>query len=305
MSEVFLQHRSVQPRPGATAEQIVAVESAAKLTLPDEVKAFYAASDGATVADGASKILSLAEALELAQGMASFGIPKRWRYFPLTDASDSNPYCVCCREPVQGWIAHVYHDDVATLQFRSFAGFLDALVTTLDGDEPRLDELLHDFSGSKRKKSDIATGNQLLALTKTGELGEVARADALRWSATLMGENQLDVLAKMLEEEDEYTRSDVVDQLRAMDTPAARELMERYRAEMRDFVTRCVEGLREAGIIVAQKEGDYGVRLGGRCSLNMPMMYTRRRSPTFMADLVKRAKEFLGPAYCEEFGIPP
>jgi hypothetical protein len=292
----FLQQAGVQRRPGATVQQIAAVEATAKLTLPAEVKTFFTESDGCSIDDWL-KILSLYEALELAEGMASFGIPKRWGYFPLTEAYDSNPYCLCCKEPLTGWIVHVYHDDVAALQFRNFPAFLETITRVLaaspGGSDYSLEELPHDLVTETRTAKDIETGNKLLELARAGELGEVTRADALRWSTTLLGKDQIEELSRMLDEEDEYTRWDVMDRLRKMDTPRARELMDRYLADYREFINRCAQALRDAKIGVEVNEG-INVRIDNRVWLNMEWFYKKRKSPTFMDDFVKRSRELLG-----------
>jgi hypothetical protein len=310
----FVQHAGIQCTQSATPEELSQFETASRLSLPAPVREFYAATNGCYIEQPAGvgmTILSLAEALKFVQGMENFGIPAQWGYFPFTDTNDSNPYCVCCNSPVQGWIAHVYHDDVAELQFRSIESFLTAITDVVrlarsDPEEFRLDELPHDFGPGKiggdtpdiearqtfREANDAETGMKLLDLARQTEKGAIERADALRWAITLLSENEVDEVIRLLDEEDEYCRNDARAKLEGMQSAKAREALGRDRAEMKDFLARCAEALRQAGLQVAVEKD--AVRLDpGPVWLNMPMFFTNRRSPTFMADFVKRAKELL------------
>jgi hypothetical protein len=94
--------------------------------LPDDFVALWAHADGAA-GDGID-LLSLSAAGEYAGAFAG-GIG----YVPFTDCNVSNPYAVCCREPLRGVVAHVFHDDEPELVCRGLGRFLELVAAAREG----------------------------------------------------------------------------------------------------------------------------------------------------------------------------
>src|SRR5262249_31724577 len=120
------------------------------------------------------------------------------------------------------------------------------------------------------------------------------QGDAYRWAVTLLGEGRVGEIAELLDEGDEYRRQDALARLRSLKSPEAAAAVQKYEREYKTFLSACAEELRRAGVPVAEIR-DNSIRLesSGPLWLNMPMFYSQRRSPTFAADFVRRAKELL------------
>src|SRR5262245_45358973 len=104
----LLNRAGFRPRAGAAPAAVAQVEAAFGVELPDEFAALWASSDGAA-GDGID-LLSLSAAGEYSGAFSGgFG------YVPFTDCNDSNPYVVCCHDPLRGVVAHVFHDDEPAL----------------------------------------------------------------------------------------------------------------------------------------------------------------------------------------------
>lgn len=115
----------VELLPAATSEELRAFEKKQGLSLPTSVCSLYEQCNGLTIGPLAVRFLALAEVEELLAGFRQTGITDRWGYFPFLEASDSNPHCVCCDGPILGHVVHVFHDDLARLDFRDLESFID------------------------------------------------------------------------------------------------------------------------------------------------------------------------------------
>jgi hypothetical protein len=295
----FLESVGAECAAGASGHDIASFEEKSGLSLPDNVRDVWTASNGMVIKNGLRrmKLMALSECLEALQGMKQYGIPQTWGFFPFTDTNDSNPYCICCNEPVRGYIARVFHDDTSKIAFRDLGAFLDAIqcVCSASGESgPSLHYLPEDFSRNqpKRTDGDMRTGLALLELVDQLE-GEIEQADARRWAITLLAEVQVAEIIRLLDSGDEYCRREAISRLESMKTPKANEAIKRHKREFGDFMKKCTAELRAAGLDVAEVKSE-SIRLGpGITWLNMPMFFSRRQSPTFFGDFVKRAKELV------------
>lgn len=144
-----------RPRAGATPAAIARTEVALGVRLPGEVADLWAFSDG--MAGNGVELLSPA-AVEQYAGvfLGGFG------YVPLTDCNDSNPYAVCCENPLRGVVAHVFHDDEPQLVCRGLGRFLEFVAEArAGGDVSRIDG---DFAFDRpaRTAEDAATAGELV-----------------------------------------------------------------------------------------------------------------------------------------------
>ena len=294
----------VTPNRGATDAQIDVFEAQTGLTLPPELRALYERSNGFTIKRrGLLRVHTLDEAANYAHALDQAGIPHVWGYFPLTDRNDSNPHCVCCAGPVAGYVVRVNHDDVAQIEYRSIDSLLAAIRGVLEApggtnsDEgPSLWRLPQEFhpDTSDRTPEDIATAHRLLAFAETLEEGSIERADAERWAITLFSEKEVAEVAHLLDTGDEYRRREALAKLSRMTAPDALAAVQQHRREMREFCRRVVDAIRDAGLTVAEVSQDECPRIEpGHVWLNVPMFFTRRHSPTILADIVQRARELI------------
>jgi hypothetical protein len=299
----FLSRAGVRTTTGATDAQIRAFEGETGLALPADVRRLYAASNGLDVEwRGHMRVYSLAEAADLVRFMHQFGITDLWGYFPFTDFNDSNPHCVCCAGPVRGYVVRVFHDDVAQIEYRNLATFLASVEQVLDSDEGEtgensasLYELPRDLYPDTidRTPADIEIGHQLLALAATLAEGSVERADAERWAVTLFSDDEVDEVARLLDEGDQYRRREAIAKLTAMTTPRAQAAVRQHRREMSEFIRQAVHAIRQAGIEVAEINDNCPRLEPGRVWFDVPAYFHRRRAPTVLADMVRRAQELI------------
>ena len=112
-------------------------------------------------------------------------------------------------------------------------------------------------------------------------------------TGSLLAEEQVAEIIRLLDTGDEYCRREAISRLESMKTPRAAEAIDRHKREFSGFMKKCAAELRAAGLDVAEVTST-SIRLGPEVTwLNMPMFFTRRQSPTFFADFVNRAKELV------------
>ena len=292
----------VVSRRGASESELAAFEARTGLALPLEVRQFYQHTNGLEIDRGARlRILNLDEVADYVESFRQFGIPTVWGYFPFTDRNDSNPHCVCCDGPATGYVIRVNHDDTAHIEYRSLGTFFAAVRDVLqqpetDEDEgPSLWNLPQDFlpHTSDRIPEDVATAKRLLEFAGSLEAGSVERADAERWAITLFSVAEAEEVARLLDEGDEYRRREALAKLSQMNSPAATAALERHRREESEFTREVVRGLTEAGLTVAEVSGGCPRLEPGSVWLNVPMLFTDRRRPTILSEIVQRARELI------------
>jgi hypothetical protein len=201
--QAFFHAVGATPNRGATAAELDSFEASTGLSLPPQLRAFYGSTNGLTIDGNGSRyvtnmrpaawmeILPLAEVTRYVEGMRRFGISQVWGYFPFTDCNDSNPYCLCCNEPLRNRVVHVFHDDVAELKFWELGRFLDAVsaaVANRGTDRPELERLAGEYTSDRedRTEDEVSTGLELLKLAD--RLTDVEQHDALRFAIDLLSE---------------------------------------------------------------------------------------------------------------------
>lgn len=231
----FLRSIGAECTAGTSKANIAAFEAASGLSLPPEARELWTASNGFTIATRRDvlKVMALSECLGYLQSMRQLGIPQGWGYMPFADLNDSNPYCICCNEPMRGYIVRVHHDDSAEIVYRGLDSFLDAVriaCETSDDGRPSFRDLPHDFDGdhAHRTQQDVQTAFALLG--RVEQLDEdVEQADALRWAIALLDEANVAEIVRLLDSGDQYCRKAAMARLQAMKTPAAEEALLRYQ----------------------------------------------------------------------------
>jgi hypothetical protein len=114
--EKLLDAAGFKCRQGATSAEVTRLAAALAVQLPDEFVELWTLTDGAT-GDGID-LETLGE-IKKYVGVFSGG----FGYVPLTDCNDSNPYVLCCNEPLRGMVAHIYHDDEPELVCRGLRAY--------------------------------------------------------------------------------------------------------------------------------------------------------------------------------------
>lgn len=296
----LLNRGGVNARPGASAADVATFERETGLVLSPDLRAMYSRANGVRInSRGALELLPLDRVASYISSFHSFGIPDCWGYFPFTDLNDSNPHCVCLAGPATGYVVRVFHDDTAALEYRSPRSFMRTVRDVIDMDEDEEGAALWDLprelrlNATDRTPADDATAHQLLSFAATLEEGSIERADAERWALTLFSEAEVAEVVRLLETGDEYRRGEALQKLGAMTVPQAASALQHHRSEMRTFVRQVADALGTAGLTVAEVRGE-SVRVEpGRVHLNVPVFFTRRRSPTIMADIVQRVRELI------------
>src|SRR5262245_15002001 len=114
----LLNRAGFRGRRGADPDAIAQTEAAFGVTFTDDLRDLWTYSEG--LAGDGVEILSLTGAMEY---VTLF--PGGFGYVPFTDCNDSNPYAVCCNEPLRWLVVHVFHDDEVRLVCRGLCRFLE------------------------------------------------------------------------------------------------------------------------------------------------------------------------------------
>lgn len=287
------QQSPVSLNEGVSLERIAKVEEQIGMQLPNEVREFYSLSDGADFDDGASQVLSLEKALELKQAMEDYGIRRMWNYLPFTEENTSNPICVCCSEPLIGYLVHVFHDDGPVIKWRDFKSFLKIMLSQIEKREYFFEDAPYEFSSLERKPQDIATARKLLEVVQVENINIVDRDDGCNFAAWLFGHDQLNDIARLLETEDEFVRRDVCCRLKSFKSRAAGEVLRKYNEEMESFVNRCKGLLEKANVQSEINEKTQLQVLHPTRWLNMDAFFTERRRTDFETYFVSRVTELI------------
>lgn len=256
--------------PLARAEAIYGVR------LPDDFRALYAARDGQTLPWG--RLLKLAEIADMAE-FFPVGL------VPFTDREDSNPHAVCCREPLAGCVAHLFHDDESRLVSRSVGAFL---VSAAAGDWAG--ELA--FEVPERTAADAEAARALARQAAGMPEGDLDRGQALRFAAHLFGPGDEAELLGLIELGDGYTRDSALERLAGIGTPAARDAVRAEAAALNRFIDGLAASLEAEGLRLERERGrprEWSVE-PGRIHLNFPMLYAQRRGADFLPELVARIR---------------
>lgn len=293
--EQLLNRGGVNANPGASTAEIAAFERDTGLALSPDLRAMYSRANGARInARGLLELIPLTAVARYVAGFQTCGIPDCWGYFAFTDTNDSNPYCVCLAGPVAGYVVRVFHDDTASIAYRSLRSFLQAVIGAVDSGAALWD-LPHELSidTCDRTPADVATARALLAFAETLQPTSAERADAQRWALALFSEGEIADVLRLLDIGDEYCRGEALQKLGAMTAPEATEAIRAHQRESRAFARAVAKALRDAGIEVSEAT-DTSVRAEpGRVNLNLPMFFTHRKRPTILEDVVQRTRELI------------
>jgi len=187
--------RGVSANAGASRNSIETFERQCRCHLPDEFQAFYLLCDGIGFDDFASQILPLDKVERLKCELEEFGIRRSWDYVPFTEDNTSNPVCVCCRDPLAGYIVQVFHDDSPKIKWRNLASLIGKMPAQLERDEFEFESVPADFSEPERSEADTAAARKLLADVRREGVSYVERDDGCSFAAWLFGEEQIPEIA--------------------------------------------------------------------------------------------------------------
>jgi hypothetical protein len=287
-------------KPGADPAALAHAEEVLAVRLPEEIRELYRTTDGLVIPD-----LSLEfEPLSKIEGYAGV-LTKGFGYFPFTDCGDSNPYAICCDEPLTGFVVHLYHDDEPVLACRSLGRFLDLLVERrkqmLATDEEEREDLdvgidrLEDdlaFDRPERSAEDARVGRELVRHAEGLNPRDVDRGVALKFAAQMFGPGHEDELARVLALGDEYARESVLNRWRGLGTPAAGTLLRRDAEEFDRFVAGLAGAVEAAGFEVRRRPDRphaWTVEPGNIWP-NLKVLYAGRNDPGNLAGWLERVR---------------
>jgi hypothetical protein len=263
-------------RTGATPNALARVEELFAVHLPDEFRQLYLTSDGFDLPIAGMRILPLTEIEPYADAFAG-----RLLYVPFTDSNDSNPYAVCCQEPLVRFVAHVPHDDESRLVCRNLPRFfesLDEAIRSGDGADRLAGDL--DFAQPDRTTADSHTGRELIRYAEGLDPNYYARGEALRFAAQLFGPGHEPDLSAVLALSDEYVRTAVLRRCRGLNTPPALAIIAADADAFNRFVAGLAHSVAEAGISQDVSR------------LNLAMLYAGRNRQGFLDDLLVRIRSW-------------
>jgi hypothetical protein len=148
-------------------------------------------------------------------------------------------------------------------------------------------------STSLRTETDIATARKLLASVRREGIVAVERSDACSFASWLFGEEQIPEAAGLLESEDEYTRRQVCERLKAFQTRRASEILRDYSRRIDAFVKSCAELLSKAGIRNRIHQNTDLQVLDGSFWLNIHSFYSQRARVDFDEFFVERVRHLM------------
>ena len=290
----FCEAFQIKLAKAATPAQIEAAESKLGAPLPKPVRQIYEiANGGKSRSELASlEIYSIAGALKYARVPRFFDAP--WTLWPLIENNDSNPVCVCCTQPLIGYVVLMNHDDAPRLMYRSLENYFSAATAFVADDEfLETAELASDFESPERTKQDQAAAKQLMTLAKKpGELDNEVLTDALRFACDLLSDDDIEQMESLLDFDLYEVEEHVSARLARINKTKGRRAVGKATKETFDsFVVRCGGILTKAGFAasVVAMYGKNTIRLDpGPVWLNMPTFYPERKRADFEAYLVER-----------------
>jgi hypothetical protein len=287
-------------RPGADPAALARVEKLLNVRLPAEFRDLYLATDGVEFPDLGFEITPVAVAGEYAGFLT-----KGFGYAPFTEANDSNPYTVCCDEPLTGFVVHLFHDDEPVLVCRTLGRFLDLIADLLRQarglDEEELEDLdlrCDRVDGDlalelpERTPDDARVGAALVRHAERLDPIDVDRTTALHFAAQMFGPGHEADLGRVLELGNEYVRATVLKRWRALGTPAAAEMLRRDAEEFDRFVMELAAAVEAAGLQVRRqpdKPHAWSVEPGPIWP-NLEMHFACRHDPRFRAGWLERVR---------------
>jgi hypothetical protein len=283
--------RSDGKENGAKETEILGAQDIVGVKFPANYRKFISESDGIHFKAQKINILSLKESLEYFKSFREFGITQTWGYFPILDNEDSNPWCLCCKTPISGYIVQLFHDDAAQIKFRSLESFFAAIKASERNDALLLDDLEGDFRTTVHDARDVALGRELLKIPPA--LGEGDRPDACRFAMWLLGDDQVDEVIPLLDDQDPFIARDTAERLATMQCPKAAEALRANKKSLKEFVAKSAELLRQHDVQAAI-ENESVIRLTpGNVLLDMKVFYAERKDSDAEQKFIERAKFFV------------
>jgi len=291
----FLSAPEVELSDPATSDELDSFQAQTGLSLPASAIRLYRESNGLNIETLGLRFEPLDGVLKYLTGFEHWGITKRWGFFPFTDANDSNPHCICCNQPLNGRIVHVFHDDEATLDFRDLESFLDAVLTLVQ--QPTTDSIISDLpvqydNTSDRSAMDEATGVELLNIGRAMPKDDPVRDQSLAFGLRLLPDSHVREFAALLDGSPPL-RQAALKRLQAIQTTEARSAVTAYRKDWSQFRTDAVANLRRAGIALEQVKDDCVLIQPNQVWLDLGAFYEDHREADIFARLVSRAQHFV------------
>lgn len=276
---------------GASESQILEAEASTGLKFPVSYKNFIRKSNGLLLTKQEVTILSLEKSLDYFVMLRDAGITQTWGYFPILDNEDSNPWCMCCKNPLTGYIVQVMHDDAAQIKFRNIESFVSAIDLSDRNDASLLDDLDGDFrSIGSRTGEDLEAARALIKSVPTYK--HVDRSDACRFAMWLFGEDQVNEIAPFLDDEDPFVARDALERLNTFESTEARTAILAAQKNLADFVQKSLGLLKQVGI-EAQLEQNSIVRVHPGVLLDMKIFYAQRNAPGAEEKFIERVRFFI------------
>lgn len=289
--------------PPMTDEAIEAFEAKAGFRLAPALRQLYSLCGGHDQQYDAV-ILSFEKACKFHFDLKDAGFPAIRNYFPITD-SESNPLCVCCDPILNGYIVHVYHDDVTYLKYRDLESFFANLIS----DAPMDWSHRTDFVGglpsamewTRRTPADIEAAHKLIEEAKTLPADEtVALGDNYRFAFTLFSENEVSIIAPFLGYPDVYIARDARVRLgKLKSNPLAGEALQNHQDALNAFLKEGVPHLKAIGLLAEDAPDPVIENERYQTWMGIPIfylerLYAQRSHPAIwlmLVDLVKNSAE--------------
>ena len=96
-------------------------------SLLEELISFYQTTDGLDLAVLDTDVLTLEAACAYAKGLECHPLSQALGLWPITESSDSNPYCVCLNPSLRGAVLRFCHDGATRITHNSLSAFLSYL----------------------------------------------------------------------------------------------------------------------------------------------------------------------------------
>lgn len=249
-------------------------------------------------------ILPFEAARKMVVGLRDYGIPQIRHYFPITD-SESNPLCVCCDDILNGYIVHVYHDDVAYLKYRNIESFLANLISTAPMDWSHRTDFVgglpEAMEWTRRTPEDTAAARKLIDEAKTlPDDEDVARSDNYRFAFTLFTENEISEIAAFTEYPDVYISMSARSRLsKFKPNPLAEQALQNHKNLLDQFLKEGTHYLRELDVLAKDApdpviEDDRGLKWLDIPIFYIEQMYSQRNHPANwlrFVDMVRKSIE--------------
>ncbi len=274
-------------RTGANASSLDRLESLLELRLPAEFSQLYSLSDGAD-----SHGLQLYPVSEI-EGYADV-FEGGLGYVPFTDSNDSNPYSICCNDPMRGMIVHVFHDDESPLICRGLGRFFDLIIEARQrGTDVGFIEGDFAFDRRERTADDVITARELMKFAGPLDKLDEWRTQALIFAAQLFGPGQESELANALALGNEYVRGAVIRRWQGLGTTAALERLREDSAAFQNFVSGIKNQLEASGLATEPyRDGTFLIQ-PGRIGLNFKSLFAEFREPSLTGEWIHQFVERL------------